>query len=270
MTELLVVLAFGKQVIQVISAYGPQAGRPLEEKHSFYDELAGEYELQNPNEVVFGLRDFNGYVGEEMEGFEGVHGGNELDQRNAEGRMLLEFCDERELCVANTWFKKTDERKIMFKSGNNESEIDFILVSKENRKLLKDVKVIPWELQHPLLVANVDKTKLNKVVKKESRVKRMVWKLKEREMQEKFEKRVEELVDVETTNLWESFRDGVLTACDELCGKKKVRKNGGNTWWWNEEVRNPIARRKHSKRFAKLGWKNTKYSIAKLEIKPRK
>ena len=32
----------------------------------------------------------------------------------------------------------------------------------------------------------------------------MVWKLKEWEMQEKFERRVEELVNVETTNLWES------------------------------------------------------------------
>ena len=102
---------------------------------------------------------------------------------------------------------------------------------------MRDVKVISWELQHQLLVADVDKRKLNKVVKKKSRVKRMVWKLKEREMQEKFERRVEELVDVETTNLWESFRDGILTACDELCGTKKVRKNGRNKWWWNEEVR---------------------------------
>ena len=60
--------------------------------------------------------------------------------------MLLEFCDEKELCVANMWFKKTDKRKITFKSGNNDSEIDFVLVSKEYRKFLKDVKVIPWEL----------------------------------------------------------------------------------------------------------------------------
>ena len=55
----------------------------------------------------------------------------------------------------------------------------------------------------------------------------MVWKLVEREMQEKSE-RVEELVDVARTNWWESFRDGILTACDELCGKKKLRKNGEN------------------------------------------
>ena len=121
---MIVVLAFGEQVIRVIPAYGPQAKRPLEEKHRFYDELAGEYELQNPSEVVFGLGDFNGHVGEEIEGFEGVHGGNGIGKRNAEGRMLLEFRDKRELCVANTWFKKTDKRKITFKSGNNEFEID--------------------------------------------------------------------------------------------------------------------------------------------------
>ena len=78
--------------------------------------------------------------------------------------------------MANTWFKKTDKKKITFKSGNNESEIDFILISKENRKHLKDVKIIPWELQHRLLVVDVDKRKLNKVVKKEPRVKSMVGK----------------------------------------------------------------------------------------------
>ena len=32
-------------MIRVISAYGSQAGKPLEKKHRFYDELAGEYEL---------------------------------------------------------------------------------------------------------------------------------------------------------------------------------------------------------------------------------
>ena len=127
--------------------------------------------------MVFGLGDFNQHVSEEIVRFEGVYGRNGIDKRNAKGKILLKFCDKRELCVANTWFK-TDKRKITFKSGNNEYEIDFILVSKESRKFLKDVKVIQWELQHRLLVADVDERKLNKVVKKESRVKRMVWKLK--------------------------------------------------------------------------------------------
>ena len=54
-TVMVIVLVFGKQVVRVITADGPQAGRPLEEKHSFYDELASKYELQKPSEMVFGL-----------------------------------------------------------------------------------------------------------------------------------------------------------------------------------------------------------------------
>ena len=96
---------------RVISAYGPQAGMPLEEKQRFDDELAGEYELQNPSKVVFRLGDFNGHVGEEIEGFEGVLGEIGIGKRSAEGRMLLEFCDERELCAAKTCLRRrTNER----------------------------------------------------------------------------------------------------------------------------------------------------------------
>ena len=42
---MVIVLAFGEQVIRIILAYGPQPNR-------FYDELAGENERQNPSEVV--------------------------------------------------------------------------------------------------------------------------------------------------------------------------------------------------------------------------
>ena len=31
------------------------------------------------------------------------------------------------------------------------------------------------------------------------------------------------LVDVEVPNLWGHFKDGVLKACDEVCGKKRGR-----------------------------------------------
>ena len=32
----------------------------------------------------------------------------------------------------------------------------------------------------------------------------------------------------------------MLQACDEVCGKKKGRKNHGDTWWLNEEVKEEI------------------------------
>ena len=48
-------------------------------------------------------------------------------------------CDERELCVANTWFKKTDKRKITYSAGGCGTEIDFVLVGGKYRKYIRDV-----------------------------------------------------------------------------------------------------------------------------------
>ena len=35
----------------------------------------------------------------------------------------LEFCDKKELCVANTWFGMKEQRQITYSMGGNETEI---------------------------------------------------------------------------------------------------------------------------------------------------
>ena len=63
----------------------------------------------------------------------------------------------------------------------------------------------------------------------------------------------------------------VLKACDELSGKKKVRKNGGNKWWWNEEVRNAMARKKEAfKTFCKTGFEEHKIFYRKMRNQTKK
>ena len=181
-----IVLAFEEKVI---CAFAPQVGRSDCEKDKFYNDMASEWGLQNPSEVVLGMGDFNGQVGRQIDGFEGVYGGYSIGKRNVEGRGQLEFCDEKELCVANTWFEK-EQRKITYSMGGNETEIDFVLVGKNNRKYLKDVKAILWELQHRLVVTDIDKRKLKKVVKNEQTIRRRVWKLKENNLKTKFQERV--------------------------------------------------------------------------------
>ena len=61
--------------------------------------------------MILGLGDFNGHV-RRIDGFEEVHGGYGIGKKNDEGKKLLEFYDEKELCVANTWFEKKEQRKI--------------------------------------------------------------------------------------------------------------------------------------------------------------
>ena len=72
-----------------------------------------------------------------------MHGKNGTGKKNVKGKMLLEFCDEKELCVANTWFRKGEKRNVTYSAWGNRTEIDVVLVGKENRKYLRDVKVIP-------------------------------------------------------------------------------------------------------------------------------
>ena len=234
-----IVLTLDREVMRVICAYGPQSGRTDAEKVYFYDEMGSKWDLGGSSEIIVFLGDFNGHVGKCAEGFEGVHGVNGVGERNAEGRRLLEFCDERELCVANTWFKKTDKRKITYSTGGCGTKIDFVLVGEKYRKYIRDVKVIPWELQHRLVVVDLDK----KVVRKEWIIRRKIWKLNENRTRVRFEKRVKELVSTDVPDLWKTFRDGVLKACDELCGKKS-RRDQGDMWWWNEDVKDTITKKK--------------------------
>ena len=62
--------------------------------------------MENSSEIIISLGDFNGHRGKCAEGVEGVHERIGIEKRNTEGRRLLEFCDEKKLCVANTWFYK--------------------------------------------------------------------------------------------------------------------------------------------------------------------
>ena len=65
--------------------------------------------MHSAGDLVMGLGDFNEHIGRGIDGFDGVHGGYGIGQRNLEGRMLLEFCLEKELCVSNTWSKRGKE-----------------------------------------------------------------------------------------------------------------------------------------------------------------
>ena len=70
-------------------------------KDQFYDDMTGEWDLQKPDEVVRGLGDFNRHVARRIHVFEAVHVGYGIGKRNVEESRLLEFCDEKELYVAN-------------------------------------------------------------------------------------------------------------------------------------------------------------------------
>ena len=95
-------------------------------KSIFYDDFRSEWDLHSMGELVWVwliLMDMLGNRSRVMRVC--------LEEMELEGKMLLEFCDEKELCVVNTWFTKGDKRKVTYSAGKNESEIDFVLVGRE-------------------------------------------------------------------------------------------------------------------------------------------
>ena len=59
-------------------------GRSQCKKDQFYDDIASEWGLRHPGEVVLHLGDFNRHVGRQIDGFKGVYGGYGI------GKMLRE------------------------------------------------------------------------------------------------------------------------------------------------------------------------------------
>ena len=61
--------------------------------------------------------------------------------------MLLEFCLENELCVSNTYFKREEKRMVIFMLGENETEIDCVLMKKRTTSVYAKCELSPVEFQ---------------------------------------------------------------------------------------------------------------------------
>ena len=130
-------LLIGKTVTTFISVYAPQSGRSEEEKDSFYDALRATVAKIADKKLVIIAGDLNGHVGRGSEGYEGIHGGRGYGTRNREGDRILEFGNATDMVVLNTMFEKKDNRLITYQSGEDSTQIDYILISRENRKLVR-------------------------------------------------------------------------------------------------------------------------------------
>lgn len=106
----------GEKVVNLVCAYAPQAGLGVPEKEAFWvclDELVGS--IPDDQFTVLG-GDFNGHIGERVDGYHCAHGGFGFGVRNEGGSALLEFATAHELVVVNSVFQMR-EHLITFSSG---------------------------------------------------------------------------------------------------------------------------------------------------------
>ena len=272
---MLIKIIIGESVVSFLSVYAPQSGLAESEKEKFYDLVQEVVSGLPESEMLFPCGDWNGHIGNSANGFEGAHGGFGYGDRNVDGERLLEFAVANNLAIGNSFFCKRDSHLITYESGSNKSMIDFILLRRRDLKLVTDVKVIPSEEivpQHKLLVCDLKLTKPI-IVPKIFTPKLKTWKLRESDTIESFQKKFEEnlvsdsteVYDVEST--WSKLKNTLLDTSKEVCGYTKKHHIKRETWWWNEEVENVITEKRRCWKAWKLGGSKEPYLAAKRASK---
>ena len=116
--------------ITVIQLYALTSNAEQAEVEWFYEDLQDLLELTPQKDVRFITRDWNAKVGsQETPGVTGKFG---LGVQNEAGqRLMIEFCQENALVIANTLFQQHKRRLYTWTlpDGQYQNQIDYILCS---------------------------------------------------------------------------------------------------------------------------------------------
>ncbi|GJR56637.1 ataxia telangiectasia mutated family protein [Tanacetum coccineum] len=200
------------------------------------------------------LKDLNGHIGAEADGFSSVHGGFGYGVRNEEGHKILEFAATHDLVVVNSFFKKRDAHLITYHSGDHDTQIDYMLVRRGDLRVCKDCKVFPGEVcfsQHRLLALDINIKRRPRSTKMAVKP-RILWKNLHGEAAEAFRTRVTEGVTPElggrtTTDaeqMWNRLANTIREAAKEtlgvVAGASRTHIGRRESWWFSEEVQNKV------------------------------
>ena len=127
--------------ITVIQVYAPTSNADKAEVEQFCEDLQDLLELTPKKDVLFIIGDWNAKVGsQETPGVTGKFG---LGVKNEAGQMLIEFCQENALVIANTLFQQHKKILCIWTSpdGQHRNQIDYILCSQRWRNFIQSAKI---------------------------------------------------------------------------------------------------------------------------------
>ncbi|XP_037792856.1 craniofacial development protein 2-like [Penaeus monodon] len=122
------------RIINIVSAYAPQTGCEEEEKEEFWDNIERVIQNVPPSEVLRVGGDLNGHVGEGNTGSSECMGRHRVGIRNDDGDRIVDWETAGGMALVNTYFMKLEQQKITYKSGNNNTQIDYIACRRQQLK----------------------------------------------------------------------------------------------------------------------------------------
>ena len=181
---------------------------------------------------------------------------------------MVDFATIIEMAVVNTYFKKREEHRVTYKSGDRSTQVDYIMCRRAYLKEIGYCKVIAGDnvaKQHRMLVWRMTlETKKRKITKAEPRIK--WWKLKKEDCCEEFREGIRRALggEEELPDDWTTTANIVRDTARKVLGvSSKQRKEDKDTWWWDDEVQESIRK----KRLAKKRWDIQRDEESKQEYK---
>ena len=126
-----------------MQVYAPTQDHDGEEIEKYYQEIHNGFKYAKWDEVICITGYFNTKVGDEWyQNIVGMHG---LGRRKEMGELLIQFCHENKLIIANTWFKQPVRKLHTLKSHGDISrnQIDYIMFNERFRNCIKLAKTYP-------------------------------------------------------------------------------------------------------------------------------
>ncbi|KAI5742530.1 hypothetical protein M8J77_008273 [Diaphorina citri] len=214
----------------IIQVYMPTSRAKDEEVEEVYKQIEEIMEENGKGQIrIIVMGDWNSVVGEE--GVDGIVGKFGYGKRNERGEKLIEFCKQKNLWIANTWFKHHKRRLYTWKRPGDTKrfQIDYILINDRFKNSIKNAKTYPGadvRTDHTLLAAEI-RTRMKQLKKKPTCKKWNTEKLRTREA-EQYQSEIEEhLLNVapreNVKEEWNTIKDTILEALEKNVGKKTAR-----------------------------------------------
>ncbi|XP_055375384.1 uncharacterized protein LOC129608086 [Condylostylus longicornis] len=266
-------------IITVIFAYAPTEDSEEQEKDVFYDNLSTLCEKAGSYDTLILLGDFNAKVGKEEFVLE-VAGKHSLhDNTSANGLRLCQLASEAALKVKSTCFERKDIYKGTWRVPGSQvvNQIDHVLISSRRASSILNVRSCRGancDSDH-FLVKLVLRQRIANVAK-ERGIKRIKWdteKLKTPEIRERFQSRVNEILNAnnnaqenESVNEeWKRIENTLNTVANEVVGRKPIERN--IDWFDNECKQVEKIQEAHLEGNTREVYRRTKYQTKGYQAK---
>ncbi|XP_063923705.1 craniofacial development protein 2-like [Zophobas morio] len=251
----------------LIILYGPNENDPKHEKDSFWEDVQSVCNEAKYPVIILG--DLNGRVGNITEGTEGSLGRFGEVIKNANGERLIEFAINNSFIISNSFFEHKDEHKYTreVKSRNEKSIINYVLIEKKHRKLIKDVKVnrnAELGSDHHLVIAKSGIQEEPRMIRTSKKAKKStkVYKLAVVEVRREYQRQINTMIidlenrdsDYDLEQMWGCYKGILHKAAESVCGTVTTGGRKKKTHWWNKKTQEAVKKKKDAwKKYHQLG-----------------